>query len=164
MRYILFIAVFGVVSQGVPLSSSNPAATAFAAAAGKAGIFFFGIVLWCAGITSVVGASYTSVSFWKTLVPAINNHERAVTGLFILASTIVFIQLGHPVALLVLAGAVNGLILPIALAMVLVASRMRKLTNGYEHPIYWQVIGWIVVIVMSWMGAHVIGKYLVELF
>jgi Mn2+/Fe2+ NRAMP family transporter len=32
--------------------------------------------------------------------------------------------------------------------------------NGYRHPLWMQVCGWVVVIVMSWMGY----KALVETF
>src|SRR5688572_18429025 len=76
MRYILFLAALGVVSQGIKLSSTNPAASVFQSAAGDLGYKFFGIVIWIASITSVVGASFTSVSFWKTLHPAVSKNEK----------------------------------------------------------------------------------------
>ncbi len=152
MRFILFLAALGVVSQGISLAADNPAASVFQSAAGNIGYKFFGVVLWCAAITSVVGASYTSVSFWKTLVPAVNKHEKMVTSLFIIASTIIFISLGNPVKLLVLAGAVNGLILPVALAVILVAATKKTIINSYKHSLWLQCIGWAVVAAMTWMG------------
>jgi Mn2+/Fe2+ NRAMP family transporter len=54
--------------------------------------------------------------------------------------------------LLILAGAVNGLILPIALAIILVAATQKRLMKGYAHPIWMQVAGWVVVAAMSYMG------------
>lgn len=162
MRYLLFLAVLGVVSQGVALQASNPAATAFQSAAGRTGYLFFGLVIWSAGITSVVGASFTSVSFWKTLSPAVAANQRLATGLFIIVATGLFVWIGSPVKLLVFAGALNGLILPVALAMILLAARRKRITNGYEHSVFWQVVGWIVVFIMSWMGVRVIGKYLAD--
>lgn len=60
MRVLLFLAVLGVVAGGASLATDNPPAAAFQAAAGEVGLRIFGIVLWAAAITSVIGASYTS--------------------------------------------------------------------------------------------------------
>jgi Mn2+/Fe2+ NRAMP family transporter len=152
MRFVLFLAALGVVWQGVKLSATNPASTVFQSAAGAVGYKFFGVVMWCAAITSVVGASFTSVSFWKTLIPIVNKNEKTVISLFIILSTIIFISLGNPVRLLILAGAVNGIILPIALTVILLAARKPLLVHQYKHPLILQIIGWIVVIAMTWMG------------
>lgn len=153
MRYILFLAALGVVFHGAVLSSKNPASSVFKIAAGEVGYKFFGIVMWSAAITSVVGASYTSVSFWKTLHPWIEKNNRTVISLFILITTIIFILLNEPPSgILVIAGALNGLILPITLAVILVASTKQKLMGNYKHPLWMQLAGWIVVALMSWMG------------
>jgi len=164
MRFILFLAALGVVWQGVKLSATNPAATVFQSAAGDIGYKFFGVVMWCAAITSVIGASFTSISFWKTLMPAVNKNEKVVISFFIILSTIIFISIGNPVKLLVFAGAVNGIILPIALAVILLAARKPLLVHQYKHPLSLQVIGWIVVAVMSWMGYIVIQQSIGKLF
>lgn len=153
MRYTLFIAALGVVATGATLAAGNPAASVFQQAAGHTGYQFFGVVLWCAAITSVVGASYTSVSFWKTLAPAVKKNEKFTISVFIIVSTIIFTAVGNPVKLLVLAGAVNGLILPIALAVMLVAVNKPSIVKAYKHPRLLQVAGWLVVAVMTWMGA-----------
>ena len=108
--------------------------------------------MWCAAITSVVGASFTSVSFWKTLVPAVKRNEKIVISIFIIVATIIFLYLGNPVTLLILAGAVNGIILPVALAVILAAANNSMLMKQYKHPVVLQTIGWLVVIIMSYMG------------
>jgi len=164
MRYILFLAALGVVWQGTKLSDSNPAASVFSAAAGNAGYIFFGIVLWSAAITSIIGASYTSVSFWKTLIPSVKRNEKIVTSVFIILSTMIFILLGNPVTLLVMAGAVNGLLLPLALAVMLIAVNKSSLMRQYRHPVLLQVAGWVVVAVMAWMGYRVISESWHKLF
>lgn len=158
MRYILFLAALGVVAQGVKLTAGNPAATVFQSAAGELGYRFFGMVMWSAAITSVVGASYTSVSFWKTISPFVQRNEKSVTTVFILFSTLIFLFVGQPVRLLVLAGAVNGFILPIALAVILVASGRQKAVGDYRHPAWLQWIGWLVVVAMGYMGVVGIMK------
>lgn len=160
MRFLLFFAALGIVSQGIKLAASNPAATVFQAAAGEMGYKFFGVVIWSAAITSVVGASFTSVSFWKTLVPAIKKKEKIVISLFIILSTIIFVAAGNPIKLLLLAGAVNGLILPIALAVILIAANKTTIVQQYKHPILLQVAGWLVVAAMTWMGAVTIQQNL----
>jgi Mn2+/Fe2+ NRAMP family transporter len=152
MRYILFLAALGVVVHGMPLSSGNPAATVFLVAAGHIGYKFFGVVLWSAAITSVIGASFTTVSFWKTLVPVVNRNEKIFISLFIILSTIIFAVVGQPVKLLILAGAVNGIILPLALAIMLIASHRSSLMHQYKHSVVLQIIGWVVVATMGWMG------------
>lgn len=152
MRYILFLAALGVVWQGIKLSADNPAASVFQSAAGEIGYKFFGIVMWSAAITSVVGASYTSVSFWKTLSPVVKNHEKIITSIFIILSTLIFLYVGQPVRLLVLAGAVNGLILPVALAVMLIAAGKPYVVKQYKHPVLFKIIGWLVVATMTYMG------------
>jgi len=158
MRYILFLAALGVVYGGSQLAFDNPASSVFKIAAGDWGYKFFGIVLWAAAITSVIGASYTSVSFWKSLVPAVAKNEKLVISLFIIASTIVFVTSGTPpVNFLIKAGAVNGIILPFALAIILFAATRSKLMNQYKHPISLQIFGWLVVLVLGWMSVRTIG-------
>ena len=164
MRFILFLAVVGVVSTGVKLDANNPAATVFRSAAGEIGFRIFGVVLWSAAISSVLGAAYTSVSFFKTFHPVFVRYERLLISIFIIISTLVFVIIGRPKQLLLFAGAVNGLILPVALAIILIAATNKKLLNGYAHPLWMQVSGWIVVLAMGWMGVLAVSDLLKDFF
>lgn len=152
MRFVLFLAALGVVWQGIKLPAGNPAAGVFMSAAGNIGYKFFGVVLWCAAITSVIGASYTSVSFWKTLHPAISKNEKLFISLFIVAATVLFVSIGNPVKQLIVAGAINGIILPLALLIILIASTKKELMKGYKHPVSLLVFGWIVTVILIWMS------------
>ena len=152
MRFVLFLAALGIIWHGGILNNNNPAGSVFQIAAGDLGYKFFGFVMWCASITSVVGASYTSVSFFKTLDPSIAKNQRIIISLFIIASTLIFIAAGNPVTLLIVAGGLNGLILPVALAVILIASKKTKIIGTYSHPLWLQIVGWIIVIVMVYMG------------
>ena len=163
MRFMLFFAALGVVSQGIHLATDNPAASVFQSAGGELGYKFFGIVLWSAAITSVIGASFTSVSFWKTLVPAVKNNEKIVISCFIILSTAIFVIVGNPVKLLIFAGAVNGVILPIALAVMLIAANKQSIMRQYKHPLGLQIIGWMVVAAMTWMSGITIQQYISKL-
>ncbi len=155
MRILLFMAALGVVTGGGILNKDNPAASVFQIAAGDIGYKIFGIVLWSAAITSVVGSAYTSVSFLRTFHPMIEKHQRLITSLFILISISIFAFLQQgAVHLLVIAGALNGLILPVSLALLLIAVLKKRLTGDYKHPVWLSVAGWIVVVIMGIMGAR----------
>jgi Mn2+/Fe2+ NRAMP family transporter len=164
MRFTLFLAAVGVLITGVVLNKENPAATIFQSAAGEAGLRIFGIVLWSAAISSVVGASYTSVSFFKTFHPVFVKYERVCISIFIVLTTCIFILVGKPTELLIFAGAINGLILPIALAIILIAARNKRIMNNYKHPLWMQLSGWAVVGVMGWMGAVAIQEWIIKYF
>ncbi|MGI8597838.1 MAG: NRAMP family divalent metal transporter [Chitinophagaceae bacterium] len=157
MRFVLFFAALGVVWNGAQLDDSNPAASVFKLAAGNTGFRFFGLVMWCAAITSVLGASYTTISFFKTLHPFINKHYRVLVTMFIITSTIIFIIIRQPVTMLIVAGALNGLILPVALAVILIAATKTRIVGTYKHPIWLYIAGWIVVAVMTFMGIKILS-------
>ncbi|MEO7531687.1 MAG: NRAMP family divalent metal transporter [Sediminibacterium sp.] len=159
MRFILFFAVLGVLTQGAVLDHDNPPASVFRFAAGEFGFRVFGIVLWSAAISSVIGAAYTSVSFLKTFHPWLAKNERLCISIFIIISTLVFVWIGKPRQLLLLAGMVNGLILPFALAVLLIACTKTRLMNGYRHPKWMQFAGWMVVVVMGLMGCLAIIQW-----
>ena len=158
MRLILFIAALGIVWQGITLSTENPAATVFQSAAGEIGYKIFGLVLWSAAITSVVGSAFTSVTFAKLLHPSVTKNFRSIIITFIVFSTIVFLIVGQPVKVLVMAGAVNGLILPFALAIILLAANKKNITGIYKHPLWLSIAGWIVVAAMAYMGIKAISN------
>lgn len=158
MRVLLFLAALGVVVTGAVLDAGNPAASVFKIAAGDIGYRIFGMVLWCAAITSVVGSAYTSVSFLRGFHPFFEKYQRIVITGFIIISTIIFCSIGRPVQVLVIVGTLNGFILPLALALMLLAVHKYSLMKGYKHPVWLQVIGWIVVVAMTWMSVKTIGS------
>ena len=153
VRILLFLAVLGVVVKGVTLDAGNPAADAFFQGAGEIGRRFSGLVLTCAAITSIIGAAYTSVSFLKTFSSKIAEKENLWTIAFIVISTLVMAFLGKPATLLVLAGALNGLILPVTLGVCLVASQNKKIVGeNYKHPKLLFILGIIVVVLAAYVG------------
>ena len=163
VRIFLFLAVLGVVSLGNQLDAGNPAADAFKIAAGTVGYKIFGLVFLAAALTSIVGAAYTSVSFLKTLFKVVKDNENFVIIGFIVVSTLILIFLGKPVKLLVLAGSLNGLILPITLAITLIASKKEGIVGKYKHSNILFYLGWIVVLVTAYIGVQSLSK-LAELF
>ena len=163
VRIFLFLAVLGVVSLGNQLDAGNPAADAFKIAAGTVGYKIFGLVFLAAALTSIVGAAYTSVSFLKTLFKVVKDNENFFIIGFIVVSTLILIFLGKPVKLLVLAGSLNGLILPITLVITLIASKKEGIVGKYKHSNILFYLGWIVVLVTAYIGVKSLAK-LAELF
>ena len=121
VRVFLFLAVLGVVVETATSAgfihwirttrqrTHSSSARARSATASS---------VWCSCVRrshQSWGCAYTSVSFLKTFHKSIEKHENAFIVGFIALSTVVMAFLGQPAVLLVLAGAVNGLILPITL-------------------------------------------------
>lgn len=160
MRYVLFLAILGVVASGVTIDISgkaaNPASQAFQAAAGNIGLRIFGLILWAAALTSVIGAAYTSMSFLKAFKSSITERQRNIaTILFIAVSLAVYLLMGTaPAALLVFAGGFNGLILPIGLTLfVYIGWKRADLMEGYHYP-RWLLWSGVVTCALTWyMGA-----------
>lgn len=168
VRIFLFLAILGVVSKygsDFLQNSGNPAADAFLKGAGQIGYRFAGLVLLCAAITSIIGAAYTSVSFLKTFHPVIEKNENMVVIGFIAVSTLIMLILGNPATLLVVAGAVNGLILPITLGICLIASQKKSIMgSSYKHPLWLLILGVVVVVLSAYLGVNTFLSNMSSLF
>lgn len=157
VRILLFLAVLGTCGLAAGnadqiIAASNPAAEAFKLAAGNFGYRLFGLCLFSAGVSSVVGAAFTSVSFLKTLHPFIAKNERWFVVGFIAFSTLMMVIVGNAAQLLIIAGAVNGLILPISLSCMLAASRSKKIVGDYKHPMWLTILGLVVIVISAYVG------------
>lgn len=164
MRVLLFLATLGVISAGMQLDSSNPPASVFQLATGNVGYKVFGVVMWAAAISSVVGAAYTSVSFIRTFNKWIDANYRWFVIAFIVFSTFVFAVVGQPVKTLILVGTLNGLILPVTLLVMLVAAHQKSIVGDYKHPVWMTIFGAIVVAMTAYMGGLTLMNQLPKLF
>ena len=158
IRIVLFLAVLGVVSTGATLNPENPPASAFMQGAGVVGYKIFGVVILASSLGTIVGAAYTSISFLKTLFPVVFQHEKGFIIGFILLSTLVMASIGKPVSLLLLAGALNGLILPITLGITLLASRKKEIVGDYRHSVILTIFGIAIVVIMGYEGIVSLGS------
>ena len=143
MRVLFFLAVLGVVGHGGVLDPANPPASAFRLGAGEWGQRLFGVVLWSAALTSIVGCTYTSLSFVEGLWPRLAGRRGAAVLTFIAVSLAAFLVVGRPVRVLILAGALNGLVLPVTLLVALLAARRPERLGGYRHPPLLAAAGWL---------------------
>jgi len=158
MRMLLFLAVLGVVATGVTLAENNTAADAFYHAAGEFGLRAFGMVLFAAGLSSVIGAAYTSVSFVTTQETSART-RNIFTVIFIAVCTVVFVVINSaPQKLLIFAGAINGLILPIGFALVMwVAWRRSDLLQGYKYPKWLLILGSLAWLLTIFIGLRAVS-------
>ncbi len=164
MRYILFLAVLGVVASGLVIDVSgkgaNPAAQAFQASSGQIGLRLFGAVLLASAMTSIIGAAYTSVSFLTAFKSDLSERARnlATVG-FIAVSLLAFVIITTPpAAMLVFVGGLNGLVLPIGLSIFMYAAWARSdLMGGYRYPTWLLVLGILACGVTWYMGYKSIG-------
>lgn len=156
MRVLLFLAALGVVAHHAALDPANPPASVFRLAAGDLGYKLFGLVIWSAAMTSVVGSAYTSVSFLNRNPAGFASNSRGLIIGFIAISTSVFLAVGQPVKVLILAGALNGLVLPISLGTMLIAARQKAIVGEYRHPHSLALFGAAVVVLMAALGIYTI--------
>ncbi|WP_029508187.1 NRAMP family divalent metal transporter [Companilactobacillus versmoldensis] len=163
IRVLLFLAGLAVVTMGYKLDPSNPAASIFKYAAGNFGYKFFGILLFAAGMTSTLGSTFTSISFLNYTENAraqekIAKYNRLFVMGFIIISAAIFYFIGQPAKILVVVGAINGFILPISLAILLIATMKKKITGSYHHPLLLSITGWIVVLFMAYASVEAVIK------
>lgn len=163
MRVFLFLATFGVLAAGMQLDPSNPPASVFKLAVGDIGYKIFGVIMWAAAISSVIGAAYTSVSFIKTFSNKVSDHYRWFVIAFIIFSTIVFAIVGQPVKTLIVVGTLNGFILPVTLLVMIIAAHKKAIVGDYKHPMWMSVFGVIVVLMTAYMSVVTIMKQLPKL-
>ncbi|WP_017006845.1 divalent metal cation transporter, partial [Enterovibrio norvegicus] len=149
---------------GAVLDTSNPAADAFRQGAGDVGYFIFGLVLFVASITSVVGNSYMAISLIKTLFPVVARNEKRWCIAFIIITSVGTVLMNMPILLLMLAGLVNSIILPVVLGFVLAATRRKDIVGDYKHPVYLSVMGVLIVVVMAGASfgniTNFVGKFI----
>jgi len=138
MRALLFLAVLSVVSSGLTLTKEQEKRAVFAvfeAGAGRTGFYLSAVLFWAAAITSVVGCSYTAITFTGQRDP--ERRSRLIIGFIVLTLVVTLALNGfglEPTRLLILAGALNGALLPIVLGVVLLAAYSPSLMGEYRHP------------------------------
>jgi len=164
MRILLFLAALGIVMQGLTLDAGNPAASVFGLAAGNLGYKFFGIVIWAAAITSVVGASFTSITFAQTFHPIVSKNKNYFIVAFIILAAIIFSIFGKPVKVLIFAGAFNGFILAFSLGIMLIAATQKRIMKNYKHPVGLIIAGACVALLMLVFGSITVYNELSKIF
>lgn len=164
MRIFLFLAALGVVMQGFVIDKTNPAAAVFQLAAGNVGYKLFGIVIWAAAVTSVIGASFTSVSFAKSFHPIVSKNKNYFIIIFIVVAAILFAVFGKPIKVLIFAGAFNGFILAFSLGIMLLAATKKRIMKEYNHPRSFLIVGCVVAFILLVFGSLTMINELKKVF
>ena len=120
----------------------------------------FGIILWAASITSVIGASYTSVSFLagfsRRLEARPQPGDRGLHRL--LGGDLPGARARPPSRCWSSPARFNGLILPVGFAIILwVAARRIDLLRGYPYPKWLLAIGVVVWLLTVYLGWNSLG-------
>jgi len=92
-------------------------------------------------------------------IKILQNERKCITA-FIVISTCIFIFIGKPKELLLLAGLLNGFILPFALSIMLIAGRKLPILKQYKYPIWIEAMGWMVVVMMGTMSVLALTQQL----
>lgn len=165
MRYILFLAILGVVASGVALdldsNVANPAGQAFAAVLGDAGMRIFGAIFWAAALSSVIGAAYTSATFLSAFSKRLEKGWplQLATVAFIAVSLVIYLIVGTaPATLLVFVGGFNGLILPIGLTIFMYIGWFKpRLLRVDKYPTWLLIIGTAATLLMWYTAVESVG-------
>lgn len=157
MRFLLFLAVLGVLYKGASIDPANPAASAFRSALGEVGYRIFGVIIFFASATSLVGCSYTLAALLRPFHPIFEKRFKELVTVIAVISTLVMVTVGQPAAVLLIAGVISGLIMPFILATLLIVSLKEGTFNdGYRHPRLLIVLGFAVVLFVGYYGIRAI--------
>ena len=83
-------------------------------------------------------------------------YNRLLVMGFIIFSTVVFYFIGEPAKILVVVGAINGFILPISLAILLIAAKKKDIIGKYHHSWFLTITGWFVVVFMLYASVEAV--------
>ena len=148
-RFLLYWVILYIVIQGGHLNPDNPTASVFENYFGSWGNKAFGLMIFSAALTSVIGATYTSISFLKDLNQAFTS--KWTPALFVIPSLLIYLWLGKPVVLLVWAGYMNSFILPVCLSIVLFAIQKWKILPLSN---VWLFLAWLTVMILLGFGIY----------
>jgi len=81
----------------------------------------------------------------------------------LLLSLSLFIVFDNPVQVLIAAGALNGIILPLSLSLILIGATNKKLMGTYQHPKWLRGLGWTVVVATAGLTAVTLSRWITQL-
>ncbi len=142
--------------QGIPMSSAAQMAGQFEPLLGAAAQYFFAFGLLCAGLTSAItaplAAAYATAGVLGWEQDLKNWRFRAVWASITLIGTVLATLGQRPVAVIILAQAVNGLLLPVIAVFLLIVMNRQELLGEYTNGPVANVCGGAVVLVVSALG------------
>lgn len=96
------------------------------------------------------------MSFLRSVSRHIDRAPSRAVIAFVAISAAIFLLIGRPVTVLVLVGAINGLILPLSLGAMLIAAYRTRIVGTYRHPVWLTAAGVVVAVAMAALGVRAI--------
>lgn len=154
--------------RGIPLDNVGSMADQLAPLLGSAARSFFAAGLLCAGITSAItaplAAAYATAGILGWQRDLRSWRLRAVWGVIVLIGTGLAVVGQSPVAAIIVAQAINGVLLPVVAVFLLVVMNRRELLGEYTNGWLANLSGTLVVVVVSALGLYqlwtVVGRLL----
>ena len=153
---IVSTAAAAFFTQGIKIDSAAQMAGQLAPLLGPAAQHFFAFGLLCAGLTSAItaplAAAYATAGVLGWEQDLKSWRFRAVWASITLIGTVLAAVGQRPVAAIVLAQAVNGLLLPLIAVFLLLVMNRQELLGAYTNGPVANMCGGVVVCVVSALG------------
>lgn len=155
---ILTTAAASLFVEGIDASSSAAMASQLEPVLGPAADYVFGLGLFAAGLTSAIagplGAAYaiSSTLGWSTSLQS--RRFQAIWATVVVIGVIIALTGTNPIAIIVLAQAANGLLLPIVAAFLLVVMNRRRLLGKYRNGPLANIAGGVVLLVVTGLAVY----------
>lgn len=161
---ILVTAAATLFVQGIEAESAAAMAAQLEPVLGPAAEYVFALGLFAAGLTSAIagplGAAYaiSSTLGWSTNLQA--PRFKAIWATVVLIGVVIALTGTNPVAVIVLAQAANGLLLPIIAGFLLVVMNRRRLLGRYSNGPAANVAGGLVLLVVTGLACYQLADVL----
>ena len=142
--------------RGIPLDNVGAMADQLTPLLGSAARSFFAAGLLCAGITSAItaplAAAYATAGVLGWQRDLRSWRLRAVWGVIVLIGTGLAVVGQSPVAAIIVAQAINGVLLPVVAVFLLIVMNRRELLGEHTNGRLANLSGTLVVVVVSALG------------
>lgn len=142
--------------RGIPLDNVGAMADQLAPLLGSVARSFFAAGLLCAGITSAItaplAAAYATAGVLGWQRDLRSWRLRAVWGVIVLIGTGLAVVGQSPVAAIIVAQAINGVLLPVVAVFLLIVMNRRELLGEHTNGRLANLSGTLVVVVVSALG------------
>ncbi len=155
---IMTTAAASLFVEGVEAESSAAMASQLEPILGPAAEYVFAVGLFAAGLTSAVagplGAAYaiSSTLGWSTSLQS--RRFKAIWVTVIVIGVVIALTGTNPIAVIVLAQAANGLLLPIVAGFLLLVMNRRRLLGRYRNGPLANVAGGLVLLVVTGLAVY----------
>lgn len=155
---VMVTAVGSMFVRGIAAEEGADLAEALRPLLGDAAPWVFAIGLFAAGFTSAL-AGPLGAAYAITGVLGVSNDLRSTPARIVWISTLVVggaIALTgfHPIQIIVIAQAANGLLLPIVAILLMIVMNNTRIMGKYTNSLVSNVLGWLIVAVVVFLAGY----------